>query len=923
MPVFLQQLAQIVIQESSPQLHTALVVLPTRRAGLFFKRALANELQQTVLLPKVITPEELVQELCGATPSSGREVLFEFYNVYRALEKDKADEFEKFLKWAPQLLTDFNDIDRYLLSPQAVFTDLRNIKELDMSFATENLSQMQERFLQFWNKLGIWYEALHSHLAAKGILSIGMAYRKAAESSPQNIQNLPFSRVYLAGFNALSKSENIIFKAFSDTGKGSIIWDYDNYYTTDNEIHEAGYFYRQNRERIPNSRFIKEDNFNRIEKIVHLPCPGPTAQTLQTANLLDKQEPLNEKTAIVLADERLLPALLNALPKKIDKLNITMGYKLKQTAAFSLIKLLLEVQKKNERQGTTSILTYHKDLISLLQHPFVAPALSLLDANYDVRYILRRLAEKNRLFIGEGFLKGQFDGKSLELLTTLLSPFQDAKSYINQLRKSLYSLLEISRITETGFLSVLEKAAIGKLISVFNTLESQVNTLGFDIQARAFWRLLLSDIAKESIDLYGEPFGGLQVMGLLETRGLDFETVYLLSANEDVLPGQNREVSFLPFEVKKFHELPTYKERDSVYAYHFYRLLQRSHKAHILHARNENGEEKEVSRFVTQLEYEFPRIEKVNPPRFFETETPRPVMLEGKDLIEKFNALVTNGISPSAVNKWLNCPLDFMFQYVLGLRESEDEVEESMEYSTFGSLIHNALEIFYKEFEGKKLVVEKIQEKKKKIKECVRQAMLEVFEQEDIDKGLNYLNRQVIEKMCLRYIDFDCEELKKNGATTLLKLEERLKASLPFSMGNSTTITFKGFADRIEESQGIIKILDYKTGKAESKELSINSKDFEDKDALAKKGKALQLLFYAALYNRCHPENSLPVQPAIIPLKKLGSGMMPLEFNGKTSLNSGDIAEAEGLLLGLVAKVFDPGQVFTHKKNAPYCQYCR
>ena len=666
------------------------------------------------------------------------------------------------------------------------------------------------------------------------------------------------------------------------------------------------------------------------------------AQAKVAGNLVDtlKQENSGlENTALVLADENLLFPVLHSLPSDLTDINVTMGYPLKNTPVAGYFDLIFSLHENGMKfgKGKSTYSFYHTDLIKLLSHPYTSILLTGDNSDASIRKVIQAIQTRNIVFAGFSMIESIFiefkKEKEFEVLARLLnhwkSPADAIKcitSLIDQLKNAIINQREIQSENKAS-LELEYLFAFTKIIKRIHDLTTDYNTLINDIKTL---RSIINQIVRgTTLPFYGEPLMGLQVMGMLETRTLDFENVILLSCNEDILPSGKTVNSFVPFELKRHFGLPTYSDKDAIFAYHFYRLLQRAKNIYLLYnTENDDFGSGEKSRYLTQLIYELPKVNPsvvikemlVNIPVKEEKHNHTIRIEKSADIIEKLKAKAEYGFSPSLLNRYRNCTLQFYFQAIAGLKEV-DEVEETIGADTLGSSIHKVLQNFYTPFIGKKIVADDI----KKMKPQVEAATLAVFEEEYSKTEISFGKNLLTLKVALKFINnFLNEEIKNissnevNSKPTMIKaLEQELETNLTVG---SQQIKIKGNADRIDTIGKLTRIIDYKTGLADTKELK-----FEEWDEIrtnTKLAKSFQLLMYALMYQKMNPAIQEHLISGIITFRELSAGLKTVKVNQSEELNVDVLKEFEEQVKLLLSEIFNPDMAFEQTQAIENCEYC-
>ena len=882
---FLSKLATELLRDNSTTLHQTTIVLPNKRAKLFLIEELKQQATATFLAPDIISIESLIEDIAQLRALDPIELLFEFYIVYlENTPKAKQQDFEKFSGWAVTLLQDFNEIDRYLIHQKELFSYLLDIERIKLW--TPNLNNqtvLVENHLEFWKLLSSYYEKFTTHLIEKKVGYQGLLYRKSAENIIDYTKNLHHKTFVFAGFNALNAAEEALITHLLAAEKAKVFWDIDSVFLRD-EFHDAGLFLR----RIKNSwKHFEKNPFNWIvnefsnkKNIEVIGTAKSIGQAKIAGKIIEKialENPSLQNTAVVLSEENILIPVLNALPVEVDKLNITMGYPSKNNPAqiliYKVINLHLNAQNRNQKQAVF----YYKEVLEILNNPLVV---SSVPANEVVKII----KSSNLTFITSNRLADLFSKYNLrenELVSLL---FFDWKVPVAQILEKLKAILiyikeqlshqnEQDKVTKAFVFSIYNI-----IIKITNYYETYQNIESLDLLFTIYKQVI--DQAQVSFE--GEPLEGLQIMGILESRVLDFENVIITSLNEGKLPGGKSNNSFIPYDVKLEKGLPTYKERDAIFTYHFYRLLQRAKNIYLLYNTHSEGiDAGEKSRFITQLEIEhlpnhnFKKVfyNAIKPDTIYQ-----PIeIVKTQPILDRLKEIATiKGFSPSALTNYLRNPIQFYYQRILGVRENE-EVEENVAANTLGTIIHEVLEKMYQPFEGenKQIRVSDIEVMIQNIELYTLEKFEEVYKEGEIKKGKNLIAFEVAKRNIYNFLFQEKQSLENGDELFILSLEkehavEITHANLPYP------IKIAGKVDRIELRNKTIRIIDYKTGKVEANKLKINT--FEGLTLDLANDKIIQLLCYALMFQNDAIRENYNVEVGIFSFKNMKGGFLPFTF---------------------------------------------
>ncbi|WP_299272038.1 PD-(D/E)XK nuclease family protein [uncultured Psychroserpens sp.] len=895
-------------------------VLPSKRAGTFLKQAISNHVNKTLFSPEIISIEEFVETLSDFQYATNAELLFEFYDVYlKNTPKQNIEPFDKFSKWAQLLLQDFNEIDRYLIKPNHVFDYLLAIKEIEHHHWSldEEPTQYIKNYILFWNRLKIYYSKFQKQLKQKKKAYQGLVYREAVNNIEQYIALNSNKSFVFVGFNALNKAEEIIIQELLQQDMAQIYWDIDKAFI-DDPIHDAGLFTRSHRK---HWKYFNKHKFNWVgesysqEKDIHIiGAPKNISQVKYVGELLQRinaEKGNLQSTAVVLGDETLLLPLLNSIPKSINTINITMGLPLKVIPLASLFEALFNIHKSNSKT------LYYKNIIEVLSNQFITPLFQTNGIN-KAQHIINHIQVNNKVSLTLEDLM-HVAPEHHELLTVLFSSWDDKpKTAIRHCLALIASIKTALSLDKENNLLALEY--LYRFYQVFNTLDT-LNTSFSHINAIATLLSLYRELIKsETLDFKGEPLKGLQIMGMLESRVLDFETVIITSVNEGILPSGKSYNSFIPFDVKIENELPTYKEKDAVYTYHFYRLLQRAKSAYILYNTEPdvlNGGEK--SRFITQLE-----VEKKHQIKNYVISAHVPSIDENLRQIQKtpdvlsiLDSVAQKGFSPSSLTNYIRNPIDFYYNKVLGIKQYE-EVEESVAFNTLGTVIHNTLEDFYKPLEHQLLTVDLIKKMKSQITKTVHHHFKAEFKEGDITTGKNLIIFEIAQRYISNFLNLEIQDLTKGNTIKIVAIETENKVPVYIEKLDKT-VFLTGKVDRVDQYNGTTRIIDYKTGRVESGKVEIVNWEAISTD-YNKYSKSFQILMYAYMMYKSSMI-SLPIEAGIISFKNLSSGVLKFATkptsNSRTknhSITQGTLDAFEIELKKLIIEIYDLNVDFNEKE---------
>ena len=910
---FLDKLANELVTKHQHQFSSVVVVLPNKRARLFLLEALKRTSDQTFFAPEIISIEDLIGKMSKVYVLNNVELLLEFYEVYKSITPlAEQQDFEQFGNWAKMLLQDFNEIDRYLLKPEHVFNYLKDIDDINhWSVKAEDRSKLIENYISFWDQLPTYYNALKKHLESLGVGYQGMVYRQAVANLDQFMVEYPNKQYYFAGFNALNQAEEKIIQQLLKSGRAGVFWDADAHFLSDVD-HGAGYFARRIKQ---NWSYYKSypyqwivDEFKQEKQIEIISTPKSVGQAKIVGTLvedLQKQTGNLQKTAVVLADENLLIPVLYALPHSVPSLNITMGYDSRSNPVQLFFTKFFKMQVNALTRGKNKCIYYHKEVLDVLSHP-------LIEGLAQTKDIVAEINKRNLSFFE--LQKLHFNTEENTLLHLIVKPWNEGiDAVIQSIEQIVFEVRRYLR-DQKDDVSLTFLYAFHQVWNQIKNYQAKYGVITDPQQLQTIYKQV-ADLAEVSFE--GEPLEGLQVMGVLESRVLDFDTVIITSLNEGKLPAGKSNNSFIPFDVKMELGLPTYKEKDAIYTYHFYHLLLRAKKVYLLYNSDSEGlDAGEKSRFITQLQLDPQPHHQVATHNYF-AKSPQsvsePMFIEKSDLLkQRLKAIASDkGISPSAIGNYMRNPIQFYLQRVLGIREVE-EVEENIALNTLGTIIHGVLEELYKPVIQQQLTVALVDDMLEMYEaELVKQFQLNYSDHAE-RQGKNLLAFEVAKRNVYHFLMLEKEQLQNGDVVEIIALEQQLESvidekRLPYP------VKIAGIADRIEIRNGVLRIIDYKTGKVEQNQVKIGDISGITEDL--KFEKAIQLLMYGLMYqNSTH----LPLQVGIYSFKNRKSGYLLFSLkedkSQETFITANLLSDFREELVQLLTEILHPEQNFEEKE---------
>ncbi|WP_339649727.1 PD-(D/E)XK nuclease family protein [uncultured Salegentibacter sp.] len=896
---------------SEENISEIIFILPSKRAGSFLLKELSPLSENHIFAPKVYSIEEFTEVISKIKTVDNTLTLFEFYNVYKKITPiEEQEDFETFTAWAQSLIHDFNEIDRYLIDYESFFNYLADIQDLKHWSIQEPKTELINNYLSFWNSLPAFYEALKEELLSKNTGYQGLIYRKASENITEYTQTNKAQHIFI-GFNALNTAEQLIVQHLLENDRAEIYWDLDEVFVKDRQ-HDASLFINQYLKDWPvykkKKAKLNVKEYYKAKNIQITGVPKNVGQAKYLGELLaNLDEETLQETAVVLGEEDLLLPVLNSLPTNVKDLNITMGFPLKNAPIASLFDRLFQIHQN------TGSAYYYKDVISVINHPALSEILK-----QETEVFIEKIQSENTVNLSEKEIINSFSAEAKPLIKACF------RSWDNSPKKALEAFQEIINQVKFHLKSSENKLGLEFLYHfhvLFNKLENLNEAYPHLKSIKSLYQFYKEIMSTQSLDFQGRPFKGLQLMGMLESRALDFKNVIICSVNEGVLPSGKSGSSFIPFDLKQTYKLPTYKEKDAVYTYHFYRLLQRAQNVHLLYNTETDGlNSGEKSRFLTQLEIEKQPAHQLTQamvsPKVPAIKNELREVKKTPEIMEKIQSLATYGFSPSALTSYIRNPLDFYRQYVLGVRDSE-EVEETVAYNTLGTVVHDSLENFYKPLENQMLTEEHIKGFKARIQEEITLQFKKSYMNGPVNQGKNLLIYEVAKRYLRNFLNLELDRLKSEEIK-ILKIEKTLKSEIRIEHLDFP-IFMRGKVDRVENADGITRIIDYKTGKVTQDKIEIV--DWEDLASdYDKYSKSFQVLAYTKMMQD-QSSIDLPVEAGIISFKNLKSGFLkfgkkdkPRTQDKETAIKKEILGAFEIELKKLITEICDPEIPFKEKE---------
>ena len=930
--------------------HTA-VVFPNKRAGLFFNEYLAQESESPIWSPAYVSISELFRSLSPWEVGDPVKLVCELYKIFRR-ETQSTETLDDFYFWGEMLISDFDDADKNKVDTDKLFSnlqDLRNImddytfiddeqeeaiRQFFQNFSIERRTALKERFISLWDVLGNIYKGFRESLASQNIAYEGMMYRHVIEHL--DVDKLPYEKYVFVGFNVLNKVEHTLFTQLKDAGKAVFYWDYDEFYMKENRqavTHEAGEFIRRNLRDFPSplsGELFK--NLSKPKEVHYIASSTENAQARYLPQWIRNNLTTPEKeTAVVLCNEALLQPVLHSLPAEVKHVNITMGFPLSQTPVYSFLIALLDLHTHgfNFKSGRYTF----QSVVTLLKHPYTRQLTG------QAELLEKELTRNNRFYPLPGEL-----GKD-EFLTRLFTPLSGNLNLCIRLSETLQQVASIyqantSGTEDTDAFNQLYRESLFKAYTTINRFRTLIEEDELTVQSETFRRLLVKVLSATNIPFHGEPAIGMQVMGVLETRNLDFRHLVLLSVNEGQLPKSGGDSSFIPYNLRKAFGMTTIEHKIAVYAYYFYRLLQRAERITLMYNTSSDGLNRgEWSRFMLQFLIEWPHpITR----QFLEAgQSPQgtsPITVEKTpDVMRRMQSLFDvranpkAKFSPSALNYYLDCPLKFYYRYVAGL-SAPDEVSAEIDSATFGSIFHYAAEHIYKDLttHGKvinKEALETLLRNEVKLQDYVDTAFKKLFfnvpqNEKPEYNGVQLINSAVIARYLKQLLQNDLRYAPFTFIASEMEVDEPIDIQTPKGVIKSR---IGGIIDRMDSKDGTLRIVDYKTGGDADTPPHVESLFIPDKK---RSNYVFQTFLYAAIM--CRKQPTMKIAPALLyihraatetysPVIQMGEPRKPKEAVEDFSKYEKEYRER---LQGLLEEIFNPEKSFTQTEIIEKCTYC-
>lgn len=920
---FISKIAHYIDDNYDLSKDSLVVVFPNKRAALNLRSELTKLIAKkniNVWLPQMLSIQEAMTSWSGLQLIDNIDVIYELINI---INKDGLTNVNSnIFGIASQMIKDFDEIDQYNIDAKTLFNHINDVKKLE-TWTPDLNKDIEVAYLKFFSSLYGYYNSLRERLLNNNCGYYGIISRKTSELKEELTNIIGNKKIIFAGFNAMTKTEEDVIVRLIESNKAVLLWDLDKYYFEDKE-QEAGMFARSFFERNPKieCNFI-DDNFSKDKQINIIAVSGNSIQANALQLQLEKESDIHDNNeAIVLAEESLLIPVLNSLPEKCSKIQVTMGFPFAETILNNFITSMFYLQE-NINANDNKI--YFWSLLKIISCDFLK--------NIFNKKELKSLYEWKKEYLNKSIYHVNIndyeplkENVNLHNFMILISTkWKSSDDCIRRLKEILISISQLLLDKDDNNFIKNQLSVAGKII---NKIDRLVGRYEQHINIDDIKMLYTQTAFESSISLKGSR-EGLQIMGLLETRNLDFDTLHILSVNEGILPQSKNNNSLIPFDLRVFYKLPIYKNKQAVYAYHFYRLIQNASTINIYYnTLSDAMGEGEASRFILQLLNELPK--KHNNIKFKEITYKSPDLkisniskievAKTDEIVEKIKIKLSkgSGLSPTSTSCYLNCPLQFYLKYIEKIEDNTPE--ETIQSNVIGSIIHDTLQYLYEGFGKDKITEELFNDiATKHLDDAYKKALINnKFPNGLPNSGFNYLNKILMEKLIDNFIDFEKRQLITNDIS-ILGLETELAHYFNI---NDVDVKLAGRADRIDMIDNTIRVLDYKTGSVKKDDLTINSSI----SSLSKlTPKSLQLIIYKYLYLKEHPEiniDEINIEPGIIGLRKLSNGIFVLDNNSETFNNNNFIDNCDELFKELFTEILNKDIPFRQTDDEKNCTYC-
>ncbi|MGN1246794.1 MAG: PD-(D/E)XK nuclease family protein [Muribaculaceae bacterium] len=965
---FLRLVAQAFVNKYADKLHNFCFVFPNRRSSVFFIEDLSQIAGRTMLSPCVTSITDFLTELTGSVEPSKIEQLFILYQEYQLIMGDRAEPFDRFSYWGDVILNDFNDVDKYLADPQKIFKNIRDLKKIRSNFLTPEQVKVIEdyfgttythqiaddnrfwsdpsvygtkstdRFTEIWDALNPLYVNFNKRLSEQHLSYSGRIYREAVNRVTQmGAEDFPFSKYVFVGFNVLSLSEIKIFKALGDKGIADYYWDCNSPALT-HEANKASWFISRNIKMFPSKLDLGETKITEFCPIDVIGIPSNIGQAKYTSKVIDSlidsgaitdtDNAIN--TAIVLPDEALFMPILDSLNDRITGVNITMGYPLRLSDIAVLVNRIARLHKQS-RKHKDDFIFFHEDVKDLISHPFMQ-----LINEQQCASLSKFMAVSGKFYISYSEINEQLrqcqtdnDSVSIELI---FKPIPS--SYTSEMLVTF--LNRIVRFIEAGLIAQGKVQAqsvamgmISKFMDSLTNLSGTISKYNIPMNENTFFYLVSRMVSSVSIAFEGEPLHGLQIMGVLETRCLDFDNVIILSMNERVFPRKHFSRSFIPANLRRGFGMATVEFQDCMYAYYFFRLISRAKHVTLLYdARRQSIGSGEYSRYIEQLRILYPDAKlnlkvldfSINAPADLDVSVTKTDRI--MQLIKRYTVPGSGHfLSASSLNHYINCPLSFYFEKVENLNIADD-VSEFMDASTLGTIVHDVMKDLYPR--NKVITPDLITKLEPNIDGLIKRYIAKHYTHDPnaAPNGETIIVGNAIRFFIKSILNYD----KSLGKFRIIQCEEEQKV-------HWNGINIRQYIDRVDaviddNGNEHLRIVDYKTGSDLTKASSFNN-IFSDNSGKRRKA-MFQLLLYCNVYAHDKGLGSKPIQPVIYKVNKMKESGFSINKMPVTDYLTHPITSSAKLndmfisgFNGIINELLDPNQPFKQTPTPSNCAYCK
>ncbi len=968
---FLRSIAKAFASQKKCDMKDYCFVFPNRRSGTYFAKEIVDLNEGAFIMPQITTISDLLSDFTHLVEAGRIELLLDLYSEYRNILAGNADSFDKFVFWGDIVLSDFNDVDRYLVDAQSLFRNIKELKEIGTDYLTdeqrevlsqyfgesvfssdkyinefwkhvkhesgETKGETVDSYLKLWEVLWLLYEAFNNRLESKGLSYSGAIYRRAVKAIKDlDVEKCDYKKYIFIGFNVLSTSEYEIFNALKNKGIADFYWDCNSPALNDDN-NKASLFVKRNIRNFPSELVIDEDPITTFPDITVAAIPANLGQIKYTTSIIStliKNGDINDldsptDTAIVLPDESLFLPLISSIPQQIKEVNITMGYPMNNSSISALISSIAKLHKQARIiQGEYCF--YHEDIKMLFSHPYLRRI-----PNQEIDSLLQYILKNNLFFVTCSKINEICPSLSLLFMQVGTKSKTDLIAYVNNILTFIERSL-MDTFGEDG--NPVERSFVEKYIESFNELVAVINDYDIEMNDDTFFFLVDRFVSISAIAFEGEPLKGLQIMGILETRSLDFDNLIILSMNEHIFPSKHFTRSFIPNNLRRGFSMATMEYQECIYAYYFYRMISRAKNVFLLYdARSQGIGYGEPSRYIHQLEKLHPECDIRYKYPNFNVKAPKEITISVRKtdrimrLLNAFRDPVQKEkkrLSPSSINMYINCPLQFYLANVEGLK-IDDDITEFMSSGIFGQIIHSIMENLYLSVpansNGERLVtnnnIDKLLKENASIDRNIKRAVNEFFYKKgkecfDDLHGEGFLLEGVIAKYVRDILQFD-----KNQDFVFLNAE--LKDADQWKIAPGLTINYTQIIDRVDRISSpngdVIRLIDYKTGSDHASFRSID--EIFDSSRPDRQKAIVQVFLYCNYYSKKYKITG-SIKPMIYKVSSLRDADIKCGkeiVDDYRSYNQEFMKNFEGIITDL----FDKNVRFTQAKSEKTCDYCK